>query len=395
MNLNEFLSLKNYEKYIFIEYLTYNNLYGYSLNIAMNTQPKIDINDIKNEISYCLDQAIDREIQLFEVQSVFRKALNGMSGRSFDDLKLRTLNENDEQKLLNLSTGLSTLINSHISYDDKFISLFKDSKFLVQINDTFQKYFSDPKNYANNINDKYQPFKNLELEEGVFFYQFSIVRQINIRQEISISNLKASAATQFHNVYGVKRIPLNCFDFIILDLNKNLVVTGIDLARVLGKNELNVALNSFYINLRNIINDKSLSSFLDKPHDLFSKIQIFYDEVKNATNGVTEINFITPAGTAHYEKLRGKSKDLRIAPYHEKGVEGVKNEEENGVLLNNDITPYKIGKKYYRDSGDIEIHLKSSYLALHSVNGSHLYHAYIYATRNYTDLSFALQKLVS
>lgn len=360
----------------------------------MNTKPKIDIQDIKNEISYWIDQAIDREMQLFEVQSVFRRALNGLSGRSFDDLKLRSQNENDEQKLLNLSASLNSLLTSHISYDDKFISLFLDEKSVIQVNNALRAYFSDTNNFSDQITSKYQPFDSDELESGVFFYQFSIVREINIRQEISTSNLKANVATQFHNVYGVKRVPLSCFDFILIDLNQNHIVTGIDLARVLGKNELNVALNSFYINLRNIINNKTISSFLDRPQDLFPKIQIFYDEVKDQTNGVTEINFITPAGTAHYEKLRGKSKDLRIAPYHEKGVEGVKNEKENGVLLNNDITPYKIGKKYYRDNGDIEIHLKSSYLALHSVNGSHLYHAYIYATRNYTDLTFAVQKLV-
>lgn len=360
----------------------------------MNSKPQINIQDIKNEISYWIDEAIDREIPLFEVQSIFRKALKGLSGRSFDDLKLRSHNENDEQKLLDLSLNLSALVRSHILYDDKLISLFLDEQSVTQINKSMETYFSDKKNFSDEITDKYQAFDSEELEKGVFFYQFCIVREVSIRQEISPSNLKASVATQFHNVYGVKRIPLSCFDFILIDLNRKKVVTGIDLARILGKNELNVALNSFYINLKNIINNKTISSFLDKPHDLFPKIQIFYDEVKDQTNGVTEINFITPAGTAHYEKLRGKSKDLRIAPYHEKGVEGVKNEKENGVLLNNDITPYKIGKKYYRDIGDIEIHLKSSYLALHSTNGSHLYQAYIYATRNYNDLHFALQKLI-
>ena len=361
----------------------------------MNTNTTINIQDVKDEISYWIDEAIAREIQLFEIQSVFRKALNGLSGRSFDDLKLRSQNETDEKKLLDLSARLIDFVRSHILFDDKLVSLFPDMQSATQINQFLQTYFNDNKNYSGQITGNYQPFEKNDLTNGVFFYQFCIVREVNIRQEISTSNLNANIANQFHNVYGVKRIPLNCFDFILIDLNNNKIITGIDLARVLGKNELNVALNSFYINFRKIINDTAISSFLNKPQDLFPKIQIFYDEVKDQTNGVTEINFITPAGTAHYEKLRGKSKDLRIAPYHEKGVEGVKNETENGVLLNNDITPYKIGKKYYRDIGDIEIHLKSSYLALHSTNGSHLYQAYIYATRNYNDLNFALQKLVT
>lgn len=361
----------------------------------MNTNTKIDISDLRDQATYLINQTEERELLLFEVQSIFRKALRGASGRNFDGLRTRIQNENDEARLIDLTKQLTALVDSHICYDDKFLTFYLDNTLTSKINSNLNTYFTDPANASNQITRDYQPYRTIQLDTNIVMYQFYILREVSVRQEIAASDLKSNIASQFHNIYGVKRIPLHCFDFIIVDLQDNKIVKGIDLAQVLGKNELNVALNKFNIYLKKIFNDAAIHSSFDVSLDLFPKIQTFYDEIKDKTNGVIEITFTTPAGTAHYEKLRGKATDLRVTTYHKKGVEGVKNEQHNGELLNNDITPYKIGKRYYKDTGNIDISLKSSYQAIHSSNGSHLYQAYVYSCRSYNDLNFAIHKLIT
>lgn len=361
----------------------------------MNTNTKINISDLRDQATYLVNQTEDRELLLFEVQSIFRKALHGGSGRNFDGLRARIQHETNEARLIELNKGLTALVDSHICYDDKFLTFYLKNTLTSKVNNDLNIYFKKSINASNQITSDYQPYRTIELAPNIVMYQFYILREVNVRQEIAVTDLKSNIASQFHNIYGVKRIPLHCFDFLIVDLQDNKIVKGIDLAQVLGKNELNVALNKFNIYLKKLFNNATIHSSFDTSLDLFPKIQTFYDETKDKTNGVIEITFTTPAGTAHYEKLRGKATDLRVTTYHKKGVEGVKNEQHNGVLLNNDITPYKIGKRYYRDTGNIDIYLKSSYQAIHSQNGSHLYQAYVYSCRSYNDLNFAIQKLIA
>lgn len=130
--------------------------------------------------------------------------------------------------------------------------------------------------------------------------------------------------------------------------------------------------------------------------DLFPKIRAFYDLPQNSDNGVTEISFITTAGTAHHEVLKGNATDLRQAPYHDGGVKAVRGQKYNGQLLNNDITPYKINTRFYRvDNRDMDIAIKSSYRALHTANASQVYGAFIYGSRSLSDLNFAINRLTA
>lgn len=291
---------------------------------------------------------------------------------------------------------LDSLVKNHIYFDDKLISIFENISSIDDIREKLNSHFANEENIKEEFTGKYAIFSKNILSEFITSYQFGLVRETTIRQELSSNDLKDSVLEEYQYVYGVKKVPLNCYDAIIIDIENKRIITAVDLARVLGSNELNVAQNNFFRHLKTIIGNMNLSMCLDEPLDLFPQIQKFYDEPKdNQTNGVIEISFTTPAGTAHYEKLRGNGKDLRIATYHEKGVEGVKNEKEDGILLNNDITPYRISKKYYRENSNIEIALKSSYIAINSANGSHLYEAYIYGTRNKEDLDFVVKKLIS
>ncbi len=55
----------------------------------MNANTQISIEDLKEQITFQVNQAQDREIPLFEAQSVFRNALKGNSGRNYDGLRAR------------------------------------------------------------------------------------------------------------------------------------------------------------------------------------------------------------------------------------------------------------------------------------------------------------------
>ncbi|MDO5770132.1 MAG: hypothetical protein Q4P13_11565, partial [Psychrobacter sp.] len=156
---------------------------------------------------------------------------------------------------------------------------------------------------------------------------------------------------------------------------------------VLSRNDLSLAYNNF----NNFIK-KDVGLTLADACDFFPKIQELYDE-RNDSSGVTEIVFMTPHGTTHDEKLKGNEKDLRDATYHDKGTEAVRNEKIDGILLNNDITPYRISIRYYLQERHLDTSLKSSYQAINTPNGSHLFEAYIYGTRNIDDFKFLLSKL--
>lgn len=336
------------------------------------------LNDIREKIGDLVDTAEQRRIPFYEVQSVFKSVKNSLSGRKFSQLKTKLGGEFDITKLEKLHESLLDLVRNHIGFDDKLIFIFKSAK---GIQSQLNKYL---KNEVGN----YKLFDRKDLGESRIFYQFLICREINVKVQLSVSDLRDSEAN-YQEVYAIEKIPLNCHDFIMTDNEK--VVIGIDLASVLGINELNIVENDFFNFLK-----KDAKIELQERVDFFSKIREFYDLPQDNTNGVTEISFITTAGTAHHEVLRGNATDLRQAPYHYGGVKAVRKEKSNGRLLNNDINPYKINSRFYRNIGnDIDIAIKSSYRALNTANASHVYGAFIYGARSLSDLDFAISRLTS
>lgn len=356
----------------------------------------IDLNELRERISTLVDIASEREIPLYEVQSVFRSTAD-YSARNLEGLKNKLNGEFDSVKLSHLYNNIRTLVYSHIKYDDKLISIYKFES-LEDINDLIKDLealdFLGEVIDTNNMEKDYTPFIRDDSVENKCVYQFVVRRETTVRQQLNPEDLKDYIIDDYQEVYGVKRIPLTCYDSLTIDKNDRLIIISIDLARVLTRAGLNVAQNNFQNFLK-----KLLKINLNNPINLFPKIQCFYNEPKDKSNGVIEISFTTTDGTAHYEKLRGTALDLRLATYHEKGVEGVKNESKHGMLLNNDITPYRISSKFYRsqldiDHSDIEIDLKSSYIAINTSNGSQLHDAFIYGCRNQNDFDFTVHKLI-
>ncbi|EPK1708291.1 hypothetical protein JHZ77_004176, partial [Acinetobacter baumannii] len=242
----------------------------------------------------------------------------------------------------------------------------------------------------------FYPFRKNDIREDLIIsYQFSQVRELTVRQEIDASDLKDGISEMYSQVFGFKTTELTCFDSVIIDIERKILIILIDLARIMPRNELNVIHSNFSHFIKRELGLEIMEKydFLSSPLDLFPCIQKFYDEKVDKVSGVTEIYFTTTEGTAHHEKLRGDSVDIRQVTYHESGVNGLKNTEIDGIKLDETITPYRISKKYY--DRDVEISLNSSYNALSNINGSHLYNAFIIGSRSYEEIEFVLNKLLT
>lgn len=355
----------------------------------MHEETKLDDESLRESISELLDIANEREIPLSDVQAVHRSVRNSLSARNFDKLKGKLNTEFDIEKLALLEERLSNLVMNHIHFDDKAI-LFVTDLDINELQNQLDDYFCNGKSFDS---DDFSIYTKANLAHNKTLYQFCITREISLRQKLSPNDLNDNVADDYQEVIGIKKIPIICHDFILLDNQSDRVIVGIDLAMVLGANDLNIS----KINFLNFIKKQFNISVIDKTINLFPKIDEFYNLPLDDSNGVIEIYFMTPAGTAHHEILKGGSVDIRTAQYHKSGVKGVRNELSDGQPLNNDITPYRITSRFYTkdtNTKDIDISLKSNYQAIHTQNGSQLFDAQIYGTRSIKDLNFVIDKLL-
>ncbi|TEU23331.1 hypothetical protein [Alkanindiges illinoisensis] len=370
------------------------------------TQLPIDpLTTLRQEISELVDIANEREMSFAEVQYVYRSMNRGWSARNWDGLKAKLNGIYDISKVQELKDKIEALVTSHILFDDKLITIYKDVSNINDINLSLQSYFTANLNNTIDIDKTYQPSKIINLDDNnIVMYQFAQVRELRIRETLNLDDLKEDITTDYQELYGIKKVNLTCYDSVIIDLTKNMLIFMIDLAVVIRRNELNLIQNNFNQFIKKTLGSGIITQydFFSQPLDLFPCIQKFYDEQvalnkiqpDSCTSGVTEFNFTTPDGTAHHEKLRGEAKDLCRTTYHDAGVRGLRLKTVKGIELDANITLYKISKRFYGDN-HIEISLQSSYVAINSRNGAHLYEAYLYGTRSYDDLNFSLQRLLT
>nr|WP_313423832.1 hypothetical protein [Moraxella sp.] len=343
--------------------------------------------DIADDIINLIDLASEREIPLSQVQAIFKDACN-LSARNFSGLKKRLQDISKIETLSRLKDSLENFVGNHIKFDDKMITLASDvnlSDFKQKLENVFNSTF-EPVQYA------YSTYKVEQLSKHQRLYQFTTIREINVRESLNVNSLKEDIVEDYQELIGIKKTKLRCYDFVLLDFEKNVIVVGVDLAQILGANEANIA----NLNFNNFLK-KELGIEITELQkiDLFPKIKDFYNLPKNNDNGVIEIYFMTDEGTAHHETARGNTKDLRTATYHSSGVQGLKNIKSLNEILNADITVYRITSKFYQVDNDLQIALKSSYVAINTQNGSHLYEALIYGIKDLEQFNFVINKLLS
>lgn len=343
-----------------------------------------DINTIRDEIVNLIEIAEEREIPLSQIQNIFRKSCDN-SARNFLNLKIRLSSIYNTNSLMTLRDALDNFIQSHIKFDDKMITIIEK----LDIKDIKQNL--DNLFVIDNqiIDSDYQVYKMQSLSDHQILYQFQTKREITIRQDLDISELSADITEEYQAVIGIKKVFLKCYDFVLIDFLKEILIIGIDLAEVLGMNEVNISSNNFRIFLKNKL---GINFDRFQKVDLFPKIQEFYNLPQNDSNGVIELYFMTDEGTAHHETAKGKTKDLRPSTYHKSGIRGVRKDS--------DITAYRITTRFYEDVNEMgyenftEIALKSSYLDINRSNGSHLYEAFIYSVRTLEQFNTTIERLL-
>lgn len=339
----------------------------------------MDIDELRDRIANLIELADEREIPLSQIQAVCRES--NISARNFSGFKTKLSGLYNIDILTKLQYDLTHFIDEHIIFDDKMISVVND----IDLNDFQQKL-------NITLDESHHPYINyrtIQISSNKTLYQFTTIREINVRETLSVDNLREDISDDYQELIGIKKTKLHCHDFVLLDFDRQLAIVGIDLAQLLGANEVNIA----NINFANFL-QKSLKIDVNSHKiDLFPKIKEFYNLPKDGSNGVVEIYFMTDEGTAHHETARGYTKDLRTATYHSSGVQGLRNTKSVNEMLTADISVYRITSKFYQVETDLQIALKSSYIAINTHNGSHLYEAYIYGVRNVEQLDFILDKL--
>lgn len=343
-----------------------------------------NINEIRDEIVNLVETAEEREIPLAQIQTIFRNQC-GDSARNFSGLKIKLNGIYNTDSLIKLKEAMNKFIQSHISFDDKMITIFQN----IDLRNTQQKLEALFCSNEQISDSNYQIYQKQNLSTHQSLYQFQTKRELTIRQDLDISDLRADIADDYQGVIGIKKVSLNCYDFVLIDFLKEILIIGIDLAEVLGMNEVNISSNNFRIFLKN---ELGINFDRFQKIDLFPKIQEFYNLPQNDSNGVIELYFMTDEGTAHHETAKGKTKDLRPSTYHKSGIRGVRKDS--------DITAYRITTRFYEDVNEMgydnftEISLKSSYLDINRSNGSHLYEAFIYSVRTLEQFNTTIERLL-
>ncbi len=354
-----------------------------------------EIETLQSSICDILTELEDRALVLYEVRTECKKASENFTGRNIDGIKDSVLKNKSKTDLNKLHKVLAEVLSEHASFDDKMITIYPEQDNIEQIEKILETSFSaTPKKKA-----KYACMKRTKLSGQRTLYQFSIGHKVKVRKNLTLAEIKKAFKKgmfeEYDQIIAVVSKYLKCYDFLILDKTNNRIILGVDQASILGQLQ---AMSSKSQLLQFLKKDLRISLDKDTAIDFFPKIRAFYKLPEDGTNGVIQITFETPSGTTHEESARRSCTDLRGAPYHKEGAKGVRQEKdkEQKVPLNNDITPYKITSKFYRNNRNhLEISLKSSYIAITSPNSKHLFDAFVKKSRNEQDLDFAIDKLIS
>lgn len=363
----------------------------------MNINAPVNLDEIREKILELLDIADRRDIRLDEIKTTLMSVEGIEVGGHLKIIKEKISQNVNIEALKKLYKKLRFLVDGHILFDDKIIKIYEVSNKLKLIKNALEYLFNNYKQdykAENEVNEAlFFPRKCLKINENVLIFQFKQIRELTVKKEIPRNSLKDNIEEDYKQVFGMKRIELDCYDSILIDLENNLFIVMVDLATVMPNSLDNLVLNNFEKYLRaSLAEHINLSEIIDKPCNLFSCIQQFYDEPKDSSNGVTSLYFTTSEGTSHSEKLKGEWKDLREATYHKGGVYSLKNTTYNDVKLNETITPYRITKRYYNMNVDISI--KGNIRHISSASRPELYSALAERARSYDSMKFIIDKIL-
>lgn len=222
----------------------------YNIELKMTDNQEHNTDDVREIIASSLDIAEERAMSLKEFQRIFKTFGRNLSGRKFSDLQQKLAAIYDLDKLEKLQEKISDTVNRHILFDDKFLTVYQDVENINEIKEKLDSIFEDYQpnpELESQVNKRtFYPFQRHDIREDLIIsYQFSQVRELTVRQEIDTDDLKDSISDLYNLVFGFKTTELRCFDSVILDEERKVLILLVDLARVMPRNELNVIHSNF------------------------------------------------------------------------------------------------------------------------------------------------------
>lgn len=340
----------------------------------------------QNNLQAMIDECRTRGITLED----FRKSFRGVSveqpkqWRSIPSL-LEMLND---EKLKKLTKKIEKLLENHRFYNDKLLVVYEDQN--TEVLKELDEIFTSITNDNALVNNDYiaEASYDLSKDDEVTLHHFKKVRDLFSKEDINIDKLPVDAQSElneFDRIIGVRATQLNCYDAILFDFKKKIMIIQLDLISMMNSGEVDKNIDDFLKVLNSIIVDKLDNSFkIDKKStaiNLYGCIKNFYDNVEGA---VTRLSFTTSKGV-HHETLKGAATDIRKADYH---IGGKAKESGN-------VFPYRVTKKFDLDIDNKPqafIGVRYNYFA--KPGAKFLGSARIFDVMNYKSYVYVLSKII-
>tara|TARA_R110002126_G_scaffold291682_1_gene455223 strand:- start:16963 stop:18003 length:1041 start_codon:yes stop_codon:yes gene_type:complete len=242
---------------------------------------------------------------------------------------------------------------SKILYDNKFISIINKPSNYQEIKNcledfTFESF--DKVNASNLIEEEDEDFCYKSISNSTTTYIFKKIRKYSVKEDLKVSALKLEYQNDgYDKLFAYVDISLPCFDSIMMDDEREIIILAADLSSIFQVDHLRGAVAS----LKTIIRQGTPEDIkvTDKNTNFFAAIQKFYEE---DLGNVKELAFKTDDGVAHYENAKRGISCIKDGDFHIGGTDVA------------DIEAYKIRKTYSaaEPSQENSVYLVSSWYVL-------------------------------
>lgn len=344
-----------------------------------------------NELVSMIIECESRRISLDILSKIFAKQNIEVAHR-WQSLKTKAKICTDRE-LDKLQKNISNLLNNHILYDDKIVIIFDcfEQAELFEL----QAVLSNSLDHANNdlFEDSNYIFSySKTINENINIFGFHIIREVYERKELTEKDLGEIASIElkeFDRIVGYRPVKIDCYDSIIIDTSKNLLILQLDLGSIIIANAYDKFTNNLIKCLNNILIKLNATACRIESRsaaiNLYSCMKKFYN---NAEGEVTKVSF-TSSKNNHHETLKNNARDVRKADYHVKG----KAAEE---LVGGKISPYRVSKRFSNTANNWpQVNVGVHYRYFAKPGSKILHDAHIFDISCYDDYVYIIDKILA
>lgn len=271
-----------------------------------------------------------------------------------------------------------------ILYDNKFISIINKPSNYKEIKQCLEAFASEPFDNINAsklIEDEDEDCCYKSISESTTTYIFKKIRKYSVKEDLKVSALKLEYQNDgYDKLFAYVDISLPCFDSIIMDDEREIIILAADLSSIFQVDNLRGAVASLKTIIRKGSSEEVKVS--DKNTNFFPAIHKFYEE---AIGNVKELAFKTDDGVAHYENAKRGISCIKDGEFHIGGTDVA------------DIETYKIRKTYSTSDANQEnsIYLVSSWYVLNGNLGERKLGEATISASSYREFFVIIDKLLN